>query len=497
MAQEKKYSAIKVIISRDKLTASICLSGKNDFVYIEEIHQELEKAGVKYGIKEDAVLMFSVNPSREPVVVARGADPTPGRDGYMEVLFDKNYRQNLGSDSDVIDYRETSTLISVEAGTQLVEVYPPVPGKEGTAVTGEAIGPPKPKEINLLAGKGVFLSEEGDKAYAQVNGRPWIKEAGLTRIISCDPMYIHNGDVDIKKGNLRFKGDVKIAGNVFEAMEVQATGNVEVQGLVIMARVVSGGKIIIFGNVVGSRLRAGILFPGAKKLGFMMADLHAELESLAQALEQLKIRKIVNFDLVDFGRVVLGLLDSRYKNIRPMVKSTQAFVKNKTEELPQEVVDAVNSLSCFSGLFPLNEIVFKNVLREVTNANELLIHSRGQESASIFIKSADSSVIQSSGNVTVSGQGCVNTNITAGGDVTVKGSFKGGEILCEGNVEINELGSNLGAPPTVRVAAGSAITVKKAYEGSVIQVGNRRLTITKKMEFFRARLNKEEQLELY
>lgn len=123
-------------------------------------------------------------------------------------------------------------------------------------------------------------------------------------------MYIHHGDVDIKTGNLRFKGDVKIAGNVCEAMEVQVTGNVEVQGLVTMARVVSGGKIIILGNIVGSRLRAGILFPGAKKLGFMMTDVHTELQNLAQALDLLKIKKIINFDLVDYSRVVLGLLDS-------------------------------------------------------------------------------------------------------------------------------------------------------------------------------------------
>lgn len=87
MVQNKKPSALKVIISRDKLTASICLLGKNDLI------------------------------------------------------------QNLDSDSDVVDYRETSTLISVEAGAQLAEVYPPVPGKEGTAVTGEAVKPPKSKEI--------------------------------------------------------------------------------------------------------------------------------------------------------------------------------------------------------------------------------------------------------------------------------------------------------------------------------------------------------------
>lgn len=494
---DNRPSAVKVLVSRDGLTASICLLGKHDFVDSDQIQRELEKAGVKFGIKEHIIDIFSVDPTREWMVIAEGVAPVPGRDGYLEVFFEKGQVLAHNIESDMVDFRETSTIVSVEAGDKLVEVHPPVPGAEGIAVSGQAIAPPQPKEIKLQAGKGVTISDDGRKAYAQVNGRPWIKEAGLTRIVHCEPVYVHVGDVDIKTGNLRFKGDVRVTGNILEAMEVDVTGNVEIQGIVTMARVVSGGRITVFGNVISSRLRAGILFPGAKKLGFMIADIHSELYNLSQAVELLKSNKIVNFEVVDFGRVVLGLLDSRFKNIRPLVKNIQGFVKNKTEELPQEVLEAINSLNCFSGLKPLSMDIFQYVIRDVTNARDLLVQNKGPDGASIIIKSAVSSAVQSSGNVTVTGQGCINTNITAGGNVFVKGSFKGGEILCEGNAEIDDLGSNLGAPPIVRVAAGSTVRVKKAYEGSVVQVGSRRLTLSKEMESFRARLNKDDQLELY
>lgn len=494
---DNRPSAVKVQVSRDGLAASICLLGKHDFVDADEIRRELQKAGIKFGIKEQIITVFSVDPTREWTVIAEGVAPVPGRDGYIEVFFDKEQVLAHDIESDMVDFRETSTIVSVEAGAQLVEAHQPVPGAGGIAVTGRSIAPPQPKEIKLQAGKGVTISDDGRKAYALVNGRPWIKEAGLTKIVHCEPVYVHTGDVDIKTGNLRFKGDVRISGNIFEAMEVDITGNVEIQGLVTMARVVSGGRIIVYGNVISSRLRAGILFPGAKKLGFMIADVHSELYNLAQAVELLKNKKIMNFEVVDFGRVVLSLLDSRFKNIRPLVKNIQVFVKNKTEELPHEVLEAINSLNCFSGLKPLNMDIFENVIRDVTNARDLLVQSKGPDGASISIKSAVSSAIQSSGHVTVSGQGCINTNITAGGNVFVKGSFKGGEILCEGNAEISELGSNLGVPPIVRVAAGSTVRVKKAYEGSVIQVGSRRLTLSKEMELFKARLNKDDQLELY
>ncbi|MFZ5634300.1 MAG: DUF342 domain-containing protein [Bacillota bacterium] len=497
MLNSKKHSVVKISISRDKMTASIHVQGNPDYIDIEDIYRELDEAGVKFGLKEYEINLFSVTPSKTPVVVAEGVAPVPGKDGYMEILFDKKRPDSVDTDADTVDFRETSTIISVEAGTQLVEVYPPVPGMEGIAVTGESVEPPKLKEIKLQAGKGVVLNSEGNRAFARVNGRPWIKEAGLTRIIHCEPVYVHNGDVDIKTGNLRFKGDVKISGNICEAMEVQVSGNVEVQGLVTMAKIISGGKIIVYGNVISSKLRAGILFPGAKKLGFMISDVQTELQGLARALDQLNSKKIIDFEVVEFSRVVLGLLDSRFKNIRPLVKNIQGFVKNKTEELPEEVIEVINSLSCFSGLRPLNEEVFNNVINQVENAIEMLFQNKGQANASIVIRSALSSVIQSAGSVTVNGQGCVNTNITAGGEVIINGSFKGGEILSEGNVEINELGSSLGVPPVVRVATGSTIKVRKAYGGSVIQVGNRRVTLTKEMESFKARLNKEEQLELY
>lgn len=490
-------SAVKVLISRDRLTASLSLQGRYDYLATDEIRRQLARAGVVFGIKENIIDLFSVDPTREPIVVAEGVPPVPGKDGHIEVLFGQGSIKLDIIYDDVVDFRETSKIISVEAGTELVVVHPPEPGSQGIAVTGEALEPPRPKEIKLMAGKGVVLTGDGMRATSTVSGKPWIKEAGLNRVVHCDPVYVHSGDVDIKTGNLRFKGDVQITGSVCEAMEVDITGSVEVHGLVTMARIMSTGKMLIYGNVISSRLRAGILFPGAKKLAFMMTDIHNELQSLAQAMDQLASKKIIDFELVDFGRVALSLLDSRYKNIRPMVKSIQGFVKNKTEELPQEVIDAINALNCFSGLKPLNREIFENVLRDVTGAWEQLFESKTPDGASIVLKSAVSSAIQSSGNATVIGQGCINTNITAGGNVLIRGSFKGGEILCDGSAEINELGSSLGAPPVVRVAPGGTIKVRRAFGGSVIQVGNRRLTLTKEMNSFRAKLNKEDQLELY
>lgn len=497
MSQSKKSSSVKVILSRDKLTASISAAAQCDYVDRDEIYGELNREGIKFGIKHHEIDIFSMCPSREPVVVAEGTPPSPGRDGYMDVLFSQRSKNDAGSETGTVDFRETSDVMSVEAGAQLVEVHPPAYGSEGFTVTGEVIQPPRPRVVTIKAGKGVRLSEDGKRAYALVSGRPWIREAGLTRIINCDAVYIHNGDVDIKSGNLRFKGDAKITGNVCEAMEVQVSGSLEIQGLVTMARVVSGGKLVVYGNVISSRLRAGIVIPGAKKLAFMFSDVSAELGSMANALEQLRKMKVIDFTAVDFGKVILGLMDSRFKNLRPLVKNIQQFAAGPADELPDEIMDAVSSLSYFSGFKQLNQEIFESIIDKVNGAIHTLSQSGAESGGNVFVRAALHSVVQSSGNVHVTGQGCVNSNITAGGNVVIKGSFKGGEILCEGNADINELGSNLGAPPVIRVSAGGAIRVSKAYEGTVLQVGKRRVTLTREMGTFRAKLNKEGELEIY
>ncbi|MFZ5651518.1 MAG: DUF342 domain-containing protein [Bacillota bacterium] len=497
MSQDKKSSPVKVILSRDKLTASIFVPVQCDHVDREEIYRELNKEGIKFGVKNHEVELFATCPSREPVVVAEGTPPVPGRDGYMEVLFLQNSRNDPGSQTGAVDFRETSDIVSVEAGSQLVEVYPPVYGAEGFAVTGEVIQPPKPRVITIRAGKGVRLSEDGNRAFALVSGRPSIREAGLTRIINCDPVYIHNGDVDIKSGNLRFKGDVKISGNVCEAMEVQVSGNLEIQGLVTMASVASGGKLVVYGNVISSSLRAGIVIPGAKKLAFMFSDINSELSSLSNAIEQLRKMKVIDFAVVDYGKVILGLMDSRFKNLRPLVKNMQQYMAGRTDEMPGEIMEAVNCLSYFSGFKQLNQETFENIVEKVSGAIEMLTQSGTESGGGVLVRAALHSVIQSSGSVQVTGQGCVNTNITAGSNVFIKGSFKGGEIMCEGNADINELGSNLGAPPVVRVAAGSTIKVNKAYEGTILQVGKRRVTLTRETGSFRAKLSSDDHLEIF
>lgn len=488
---------IKVSISKDKLTAWISASNENNALDKETITSELSKAGVVFGVLADEIGNFMVNPSKEPFVIARGVPPTPGMDETVELFFSSAMIYENTDDRETVDFRETSTLVSVDEGALLAKKHPGTSGSDGLGVTGQIIPPPKPRMVQLLAGKGAILSESGVEVYSAISGRPWVKTAGINRTVGCDSVYVQTGDVDIKTGNLRFKGDIRITGNVQEAMEVQASGSIEIMGYVTRAAVISGTKLVIRGNVVGSKIRSGIIFTGAKKINFMLMDIYTELMNLAKAFEQLKKHQNIDISKMDFGRVLLGMMDSRFKNLRPLLKSINTFTETQGEDLPEEITTAVDSLKCLSGLSYATFENFTKAVKSVGLALEFLSQNQEQNESAIFIRSAMNSTIQSAGNVSITGQGCLNTNINAGGNVVIKGSFKGGEILCEGYAEIQELGSGLGMPPVVRVGEKSFIKVEKAFPGAVVQAGKNRITLTREMGSFKAKINKDDQLELF
>ncbi|MEW6423984.1 MAG: FapA family protein [Bacillota bacterium] len=495
-AEAPKDAVLEVAIAGNKLAAYVSVSSFVTKIDPEAVYQALAAAGVVYGLKPEAIASFSASPQEEPFLIAEGVPPQPGKDENVELLFLNVAVPEEEPGTQRINFRETSTIVSVEAGAVLAVKHPAVPGSEGKGVTGEPLPPPSPKTIELRAGKGVEIQEEGTKAVALVNGRPWAKETATICTVSVDPLLIHKEDVSIKSGNIRFKGDVKILGNVFEAMEVFATGNVEVMGLVTRAAVQSGGKLVVHRGVINSSLKAGRHFPGAKKIAFLLQDLKANLDLLDKALAQLKDRKDFEIRDADFGRLVIALLDTRFKDIRSLVKNTiRQIASLRNQNLPEEIIKLTKSLSCLAGLNPLTVNNFNELLANVSAAAEALQQQESSR-AEIRVHSAIMSNIQSSGNVLVLSQGCISTVINAGGNVVVKGAFKGGEIFCEGNAEIQELGSNLGAPPVVRVSSRSFIKVGKAYPGAIIQVGQRRLVLSQQMGSFKARLNREGELDI-
>ncbi len=473
---------IRIDISKDKMLASIRMVS-DETPTMEEVINKLKSAGITHGLIPEALQQCSVMQKGEPLVIAKGDPPTPGENGWVELLWDQK-KGNCGvEEEETIDYRETSNLCSVNEGDLLAQKHPPTKGKPGRAVTGEYIMPPDPREAVITLGRGVRLSSDGNKVYSTIQGMPVAKKSAVGALIKVDHSYTVSGDVSMKTGNIRFKGDVVVSGNVTETMIVEASGNITVAGIVTGAKIMCGESLVVHKNIISSEIIAGMGAVECGKIKYIMEDLFNDLKNLIKTLEQMK-DKLAAVDKLSFAQVVHGLIEKHFKNIKV---NTKQLINIGTFNLPFEVVDALEAVKIIVGV-SFDHKDFKDLMYHLDKAIKVM-DLQEFEKASITAKAVHGSTINCSGEVHIIGKGCVNTDIYSVGNVKIVGPFKGGQIVSEGNVELDELGSGLGSPALVRVKSKNHIKAKNSKPGSVIQIGSNRLKITQELSAAKFVLN--------
>lgn len=241
-----------VTVSPDGLEAYLTLKEPREGrpVRVEELHQALREAGITYGIDQQALENIIINLQYDaPVLVARGLAPVNGKDATVEYLFQRpgSQGEQLPETSEKVDYRDLSRIPSVYAGQLLARRIPPTPGRPGMTVRGEPLPPREARNLRLIAGSNVELSEDGNSLYATTEGR--VVETRGT--ISVSPVHVVYGDVDYSTGNIDFAGCVIVAGSVKGGFRVRAEGSVEIRSNVEDAIIEAGGNVTVRGGYIG------------------------------------------------------------------------------------------------------------------------------------------------------------------------------------------------------------------------------------------------------
>ncbi|MEF2965186.1 FapA family protein [Paenibacillus sp. M1] len=247
---------LSVTINDDKTVAYLQFAKKDEefSCTLEALQHFLRSEGLNYGIQEDIVKRFVINPreyfySKTPIAI--GVEPQQGEDGKIRyaVPMEEDIRyQPLETDDGKVDYKEVTRLNNVRKGQLIAELVPPLPGRPGTAVTGEPI-PNKPgKEARFKIGKNVVLNPEQTALYAAIDGLVTQTDKGKLNVF---PVYEVNGNVDYSTGNIDFVGTVVIRGNVLTGFKVSAAGDIRVVGGVEGAELHSEGSIEITGGIIG------------------------------------------------------------------------------------------------------------------------------------------------------------------------------------------------------------------------------------------------------
>ncbi len=214
-----------------------------------EIMAALAENGIGEGILESAIEGAVAANFAQGLVIARGIAPEHGVDGRLVPLIpEARNRTPRVDESGYTDYRDLGDIFVVHAGDPLMLRHPPTAGTPGKTLLGATIAAIPGKEVmyapNLPGTQ--FASDDPNLLQAAVTGQPVVIRGGMM----VEPVFKVEA-VNTASGNINFDGSVIITGDVSAGMRVQATGDIQIGGVVEMATLEAGGSIGVKGGVMG------------------------------------------------------------------------------------------------------------------------------------------------------------------------------------------------------------------------------------------------------
>lgn len=289
-------SIVRISPEMTEAYITVCAPGEGEFYDEGDLRDILQKHGVVYGIKRD-VLLDIINKKQYFIecLVAEGNHAVDGRDGHFEFFFntEKDNKPKILKDGSV-DYTSMAKLEIVEEGAVIVRYTPAKPGLDGIDVRGEIIKCRPGKDLPQIKGKGFTISEDRTTYTANFCGKI---EYANDRLVVSNTLTIE-GDVTRVTGDIDFKGDVLVRGNVVTGVSVHAGGTITVDGHVEAATLVAGKDIVLKNGMQGGG--KGEINAGGSVSGkfFEQATIYAKGDINANAL--------MNCNIISEGKIMVS-----------------------------------------------------------------------------------------------------------------------------------------------------------------------------------------------
>lgn len=446
-----------------------------------DIINKLEAKQISYGINQTEITRALNAISPDKFEIATGKSAEQGKNGSIDLKVNIETKTVLQEDkSGNVNFRDIRIIPTVEKGETLGIIYPPLPGNQGITVTNEVI-PPKPVyPITVRDEKGVIVVE--NKIMATESGRPSIQKRGQLVKVSVMPKLMHDGNVDISSGNIRFDGDVEIIGEVEENMIVESGSEIIVHKSVNEATLTSLNSIVVYGNVASSILSAGKNSMLIVELGQLLKTMHFQTEKIITVIVQLT--QATAFKSSDFSRagiqpLIRILLEKKFNTYKQLAKQYVEMSNKDKEFLEDDWLRVSVSINEYFLKLSRQDTTIEQIRELSKKMKDLYEISLTPEEPGSYltISNALNSSLYCSGNILVVGQGCINTKIHSGGRLNVTGILRGGEVYGKLGTDLNEVGSSSGTQTIVEVPADKTIKIKKVYEGTTLKIGKVTYTI--------------------
>lgn len=351
----------KVRISYDEMEAYLILPEPllDDAYELEHVMSVVEAAGVKINLDKDKIAaMVAEKYYDRECLIARGVEVEDGVDGFFRYKFDVDFNKKPTHRPDgTVDYWSIHSIEIVEEGQVIAEYVEPVQGKNGMSVKGKFITAKKGRPLPPITGKGFERSADNKTYTATMTGKI---EMQNNRIMISQVHEIF-GDVGLMTGNIDFRGDVIIHGNVPTGAVIKATGTVTVDGTVEGCLIDANKDVIIRGGMLGAgkgtiktrgNLHAKFLqYATVRAEGYVETDsaINCDINSNEKVYLRGKHASVVGgiihaakgVEAFNFGNE-LGVKTEIFVGVNWEVKKQLSYHEDCVKEA-QEIIDKINS----------------------------------------------------------------------------------------------------------------------------------------------------------
>ncbi|QFU04430.1 hypothetical protein FIU82_05255 [Pseudoalteromonas sp. THAF3] len=235
----------------------ICARG-GEILDLDNAVRQLREAGIKKGISRKALELllakqFELPPGgRATAIVAVGRKAKSGEDARFIRLCATAQDRVLcpkEAENGKVDMRDLGDIITVKPGSPLMQRVPATAGEPGYNLFGEQLAPKPGRQFPLEVMEGTRLDSDNENLLvADAVGVP----VALARGVRVDDVLCYDF-VDATTGHIRFEGSVIVSGDVKDAMQIVATGDITVLGFVESATLQSDNEITVVKGVIGRK----------------------------------------------------------------------------------------------------------------------------------------------------------------------------------------------------------------------------------------------------
>lgn len=454
----------------------------------QEIIEALNYKEVKFGIKEDAINFIMNNQEIEKVLIAEGKPYKDAIDDEVVFLYENKIDNN--NDLAAIDYKNFNKINSVVEGDTIGVIKRGIEAEQGINVLGKDVKSKKNKRKYIKSGNGCKIMS--DNIIATVNGQVSLKNG----IVSVHNVYMVPKDVDMSTGNINFKGDIFVPGNVNDGMKVTALNDIRVQGNVFSSDILSKGDITVDGSIINSRIILGGNDIVKEKRLQLLGGFRENIQKIMETMDYLIKNKIIKGE-PNLSELIKSLADTKYKDFKKIcleligvsIKDNDAgslVIKRIKEKL---MPTSMKKITSFDEIEEIIQLVDEeiNILKEEKTKFSTLNVNYCQEST-----------LQSSGDIIVNGKGIFSTDLHALGSIIFKAKSavcRGGVLRANKEIQASTVGSEASAQTVLEVIDKKGIiNIDVAYSNTLIIINNRKMLIDKPCKQVKCYLDKKGEL---